>query len=85
MENNPFDFSKDAKGPDLRGDKQKKSDWMEHMVEFKNPNLKKGRPRLNFPEPTEEEKKFMAETDMYGNPRKPLPPQTDLYGNIIEP
>jgi hypothetical protein len=65
-----LDFSKDAKGPDLRSEKQKKEDWIRESVEYTNPNLKKRRPAMNFPPPTEQELEHMKNTDIYGNPRK---------------
>jgi hypothetical protein len=70
LENNPLNYDQDSKVPDLRSDKQIKSDWMEHMVEYKNPNLKRPRPRLNFAPLTPEQKEHLLKADMYGNERK---------------
>jgi hypothetical protein len=64
-----LDWSQDPVGKDTRSDKQKRNDYMENQVEYRNPHLKK-RLNANFPPHTPEELERLKNCDMYGNPRK---------------
>lgn len=64
-----LDWSQDPVGPDKRSEKQKKKDWVENMIEYENPALKKT-VKVSFPPLTDAEKERLKNCDIYGNPKR---------------